>query len=114
MARIEQFLNRMLMKRSRATFETADRSLALICAVSREHERGGVPSYWFAFHPHQRDFLAAAPEAHVAFGCGSPDAVLLISFGGLPEWLERVTTSGRDERLMVWRCSGRCSRCSVP
>ncbi len=98
-ARIEQVLNRPLLKRSRATFETADHSLALSCAVSREHERGGVPSYWFAFHPHQRDFLAAAPEAYVAFGCGSPDDVLLIPFAEFQEWLEGMGTTEREDRF---------------
>ncbi len=58
-----------------------------------------MPSYWFAFHPHQRDFLAAAPEAYVAFGCGSPDAVLLIPFAEFREWLEGMGTTEREDRF---------------
>ena len=53
-ARIEEHLSRILLKRSRATFSSADESLALICAVSKEHSSRVQSSYWFAFHPHQK------------------------------------------------------------
>lgn len=83
-ARIQKQFSRTLLKRSRATFSSADGSLALICAVSKEHTSRGRTSYWFAFHPYQKEFLESARDAYVAFGCGLRDCVLLIPFPILP------------------------------
>lgn len=79
-----------------------------------------MASYWFAFRPHQRDFLTTAPEACVAFGCGSPDAVLLIPFPEFGAWLEGKGTTEREghsywhmviyreeERLVLHRRKGK-------
>jgi hypothetical protein len=103
-ARIEKHLEKSLLKRSRATFSTADSSLALICAISKEHISGGRTSYWFAFHPHQRDFLEQSSAAYVAFGCGSADQVLLISFAEFEPWLEGMNITQREDRF-YWHVS---------
>jgi hypothetical protein len=103
-ARIETHLAKPLLKRSRATFSSADGSLALICAVSKEHSSRGQLSYWFAFHPHQREFLDSARDAYVAFGCGSKDRVLLVPFSDFAPWLEGMNVTQRDERF-YWHVS---------
>jgi hypothetical protein len=81
-----------------------DGSIALICAVSKEHGSGGQASYWFAFHPHQKDFLESAEKAYVAFGCGSRDHVLLIPFAAFEPWLEGMNVTQSDERF-YWHIS---------
>jgi hypothetical protein len=86
--RIQNLFNRTLLKRSRATFSSSDGSLALICAVSKEHDNRGQPSYWFAFHPHQKEFLDSAQDGYIAFGCGSEEHILLIPFDSFSEWLD--------------------------
>lgn len=76
--RIEKVLGRTLIKRSRATFSSPDESLALVCAVSREYDEGAGKGYWFAFHPHQKERLDRSTEPYVAFGCGSPQKLVLM------------------------------------
>ncbi len=101
-ARIERHLGRPLVKRSRATFASPDGRLMLVCAVSREHAgqgHGATASYWFAFHPHQRDALASAAEAYVAFGCGSERTLLLIPFGEFAAWLDGLWTTDSEDRF---------------
>ena len=97
--RIEKFLGTSLLKRSRATFAAPDKDLRLICAVSREHVRSGTHSYWFAFHPHQADYLAGSVNSYVAFGCGSEHQLLLIRYTEFQPWLEGMnettTSKGR-------------------
>jgi len=102
--RIEKYLAKTILKRSRATFSSADESLALICAVSKEHSGRGQTSYWFAFHPHQKEFLESAQEAFVAFGCGSQEHILLIPFSDFASWLDGMNTTQRDERF-YWHVS---------
>lgn len=93
--RVQSSLKRPLVKRSRTLFASPDDSLKVICAVSREHEPSTTPNYWFAFHPHQRESLAETPEAFVAFGCGSAEAILLIPFADFLVWLDGLWTTQR-------------------
>jgi hypothetical protein len=41
-------------------YSSADGTLALICAVSKEYDNRGQSFYWSAFHPHQKEFLDSA------------------------------------------------------
>jgi hypothetical protein len=97
--RVERALHRTLVKRSRASYSSADGSVALICAVSKTHARGDQQWFWFAFHPHQKEFLAHAQDSFVAFGCGAADIVLLIPFGEFAPWLQEMNVTEKDERL---------------
>lgn len=96
--RISAQLGFTLVKRSRASFYDPDSATRLVCAVSREHERSGQPAYWFAFHPHQQEFLSATPRAFIAFGCGSPEDLLLIPYEEFQPWLEGLNTTEREDR----------------
>jgi hypothetical protein len=101
--RIEKHLGKVLLKRSRATFSSPDGSLGLICAVSKEHIRGQA-SYWFAFHPHQREFLESVEDAYIVFGCGSEDQILLIPFSDFASWLDGMNITQRDDQS-YWHVS---------
>lgn len=100
-ARIQGELHVPLVRESRATFATPDRSLTVVCAVSKQYDPAGTPGYWFAFHPHQRASLELAEKGYVAFGCGSPERVLLIPFGDFREWLDGMNVTERPDR-MYW------------
>lgn len=96
--RISSHLGIQLVKQSRASFHSPDRRTRLVCAVSRAHERSGQPAYWFSFHPHQQEFLAAADSAYVAFGCSSESQLLLIPFKDFEPWLEGLHITDRGDR----------------
>lgn len=101
-ARIEEKLGLTLVKRTRANFSSPDETVAVICAVSKEHSgASGRSAYWFAFHPHQKDRLQTAKHSYVAFGCGSADKLLLIPFQTFEPWLEGLWTTQREDR-MYW------------
>ncbi len=101
--RIQEALGVPLVKQTRATYTSADGSLVLVCAVSREHHNG-AKSYWFAFHPHQRDVLRRGQKAFVAFGCGSENTVVVIPFREFEGWLNGMNITQRPER-MYWHVS---------
>ncbi len=96
-ARIEQHLHTSLVKHSRASFSTADESTKVICAISRYHER--AKRFWFAFHPHQEEFLSGAEKALVAFGCGDADTLFLIPFQEFKPWLEYFSKTELPDRF---------------
>lgn len=95
---IQKKLNIQFIRRSKATFISADKDTALICTVSREHGTSVGTGYWFAFHTHQREKLNTFNKAYVAFGCGSPNSVLLIPFKDFQQWLNGMNMTKTDTR----------------
>lgn len=97
--KVQVHLRTTLLKRSRAKFTSPDNSTALVCAVSKEHIKGEQKFYWFAFHPHQKEFLDHSEENHIAFGCGSKENVLLIPFDEFNEWLEGLNITEKEGKF---------------
>lgn len=96
--RVQKVLNVSLIRESRVTFMSPDRRTAVVCAVSREYDRGGSAGYWFAFHLHQKETLQEASTGYVAFGCGSPEYLLLVPFSEFEPWLPGMNMTERPER----------------
>ncbi|GAH93465.1 unnamed protein product, partial [marine sediment metagenome] len=96
-SRIEKHLGVTLVKQSRASFSSADKSTKVLCAVSRYHER--AKRYWFAFHPHQDAFLTSADRAFVAFGCGDAETLFLIPFAEFKPWLSHFSKTEKPDRF---------------
>lgn len=101
-ARISKSLNQTLVKRSRAIFETADGEITVMCAVSREYEGSAGLGYWFAFHDHHRDILQSAKQAYAAFGCGSPQKVVLIPLKDFSAWLDGMNQTVLEGGRFYW------------
>jgi hypothetical protein len=99
--RIQGKLDVLLIKRSRAGYSSPDRTVALNCAVSKEHDPDTHPNYWFAFHPHQQEFLRESSKAYVAFGCGASTRLILLSYAEFEPWLQDMWTTSNDDR-MYW------------
>jgi hypothetical protein len=95
---IEKRLGLTLIKRTRTGYSTADNATALICAISKEHQKRESNWYWFAFHPHQQEFLETADNSFVAFGCGSADRTIMISASQFLPWLSQMNTTEREDR----------------
>ena len=87
------------MKQSRASYASPDRKLAVVCAVSKQYSRAGRLWYWFAFHPHQRDFLQTADDGYVAFGCGSEKTLVLIPRDTFTRWLDGMNKTEQEDRF---------------
>jgi hypothetical protein len=96
-ARIEKHLDITLVKHSRASFSSADETTKVLCAVSRYHERAKM--YWFAFHPHQDEFLTSAEHAFVAFGCGDAQTLFVIPFGEFKPRLDYFSKTELPDRF---------------
>jgi hypothetical protein len=97
-SRIEKHFGVSLVKQSRTTYSLGDSQIRISCAISKEYQRTPV-YYWYAFHPHQKDFLLGATDAYVSFGCGSPSTVLFIPFGEFVIWLDSLNTTDADNRF---------------
>lgn len=90
-----------LIKQSKSFYISADKSLHIVCAVSKNYNIKDVPSFWFAFHPHQKNFLEEAATGFLLLGCGSSDIVLSIPIEKILSWLESLWTTEQNSR-MYW------------
>ena len=99
--RVQKKLGVSLVKRTRSGYSTPDNKAGLVCSVSKEHSPEKNPNYWFAFHPHQQEFLEQFSAAHVAFGCGSSKQLLLIPYADFEKWLDDSWTTTNEDR-MYW------------
>jgi hypothetical protein len=102
--RIGSRLGLSLLKQSRATYRSADGSVGLICSVSRQHGSPAAPTFWYAFHPHQRQTLLGVDRGFVAFGCGSAEAILLVPFADFEPWLDGMNITEKADRR-YWHVS---------
>ncbi|MEZ4817577.1 MAG: hypothetical protein R2776_06365 [Flavobacteriaceae bacterium] len=98
---ISKILDLNFVKHSKISFATKDKSTGLICAISKEHIQGKNQKYWFAFHPHQNDFLQGFDNSYVGYGCGNANQVFLIPFKIFKTLVPNMWTTEKEDR-MYW------------
>jgi hypothetical protein len=97
--RIETHLSLFFLRKTKSSYSTSDDSTALICCVSKEHVKSEQKWYWFAFHPHQRDFLENHEKSFVAFGCGSDDTIILIPWSEFYPQLNEMNITEKGDKF---------------
>lgn len=101
--RVQAHLNHPLVKYAHASYTSPDNGTAIVCAISKAYKRSpGLINYWFAFHPHQNDFLKQYKTGYVALGCGIQEALFLIPFDMFSSWLDQ-TPRGVQNGRPIWR-----------
>lgn len=97
--KLEKELKLTLLRQSQASYYSGDKELGIICTISRLHKDRGPDYFWFAFHPHQKEFLEKHKRALIAFGCGSEDQILKIPFDEFKEWLNGFNITEKEDRF---------------
>lgn len=95
--RIGNHLGHPLIKRSRTFFSSPDASVGLISLVSKEHSTPAGQYFWYGFHEYHRKTLEPYTSAYAAFGCGSPERILLIPREDLDQWLDGMNFTQKDD-----------------
>lgn len=101
---VEKFastVNLSLIRQSRTSYATPDGDTAVVCAVSKAHGSELKLSYWFAFHPYQKEFLESANNSFLILGCGSANNMLVIPYSEVREWLDSLWTTEIADK-MYW------------
>jgi hypothetical protein len=99
---IEKYLRISFIKKSFATYLSSDNTSGIVCSISREYPKGSSKGYWFAFHPHQKDFLEKFSSSYIAFGCGSENKILLIPFNEFKIYLDKFNITERENKRFYW------------
>jgi len=103
-SRISAHLGCSFLKQSKVTYSSADGQVGLVCAISKTYENRRAEGSWFAFHPHQKEFLESMPQGYAAFGCGSEKTIVLIPVKDLTAWLDGMNVTSKPDR-MYWHVS---------
>jgi hypothetical protein len=76
-------------------FVSPDGSLFVLGRVSAGTPRSNYTEYWFNVESQHVDILHRAAQAYVAFGCGSPDDMLLVPLSELEPHLSNLSVTRR-------------------
>jgi hypothetical protein len=96
--RIESKLKIELVKKSRASFFNEIEKVGVVCSISKLHGRSNKPVYWFAYHPHQKEYLKEYKNAYVAYGCGSEKFLFLIPIKDFEKHLPKFHKTELENR----------------
>jgi len=99
--KIKEHLGVNLIKSSRISYESKSKSIRVMCSVSKVHKSGKSPKYWFAFHPHQKEYLEEHEKSYIAYGCGSAENTFLFDFDEFKNYYPNMWTTERNGR-MYW------------
>lgn len=97
--KIQKKLRINFIKQSRISFTNKEKTVGLICSVSKAHKQGRNNKFWFAFHPHQQEFLKDFSKAYVAYGCGSAENTFLIPFLQFEPLINTFWTTEKEDRM---------------
>jgi hypothetical protein len=93
---ISRFLRMSLVRSRKVLYHNKEKSTGIVCIVSKQYETA-VEQYWYAFHPYQAEFLEEFSNRYVAFGCGTPNNILLIPYSRLSDKLKHLNTTKKKD-----------------
>jgi hypothetical protein len=83
-----------LVKKSRALYWSADKTVRAAVSVSKKYESGNY--YWYAYRPDWDTFLAEAAQGFYVLGCVGTDYAFAIPFDWIHSRLKYLHTTERD------------------
>lgn len=84
-----------LVKKSRALYWSADRSVGIACTISKKYERKAF-DYWYAYHPHWDEFLSKTEKSYFVLGCVDIDIAFAIPHQIIKTKLPELNTTTKN------------------
>lgn len=88
-------------KDTRTLYVSEDKQIAIRGIVSKTHGQGANKRYWFALHPYYFDVLEDYQRSYIAFGCGSPEKIVLMEVREIYDLRRNLNTTELEDR-MYW------------
>lgn len=95
---ISKTLNKTFIKQSKSTYLSSDNLTSLTCAISKSYLKKHTESFWYAFHPHQKEFLEEYKNGFVSFGCGDKDRIILFPLGEFLPLIANMNMTSKENR----------------
>jgi hypothetical protein len=97
--KIKDHLRVKLVKQSRISYTNDDKTIGLICSISKIHDPGKNENYWFSLYPHQCEYLNEFQKAYIAYGCGSAEAVILLPYSEFKPLIKQFLKTENEDRM---------------
>jgi len=81
-----------LVKKSRALYWSADKSIRAAITISKQYEKGG---FWYAYHPAWDEFLSSASAGFLVLGCIGRNEAYAIPYAWIHSKLNFLNTTER-------------------
>jgi len=92
--------NSNLIKKTRATYSDQEQNIIACCTVSKRYDN--LDCYWYAFHPHWKDFLDHSNSSFLILAFVDREDCIAIPYHLLKKQLEHLNTSTRPNGTMYW------------
>ncbi|MDH5546195.1 MAG: hypothetical protein OEZ43_11415 [Gammaproteobacteria bacterium] len=99
--RFGEIKGKALIKKTRATYWSADRELRVVCTISKPYERENQ-RYWFVFHTRWEEFLGPSSDSFLVLGGMDLDKAFAIPMKVFMENIGHLNTTERPEGKMYW------------
>lgn len=100
--RYKKIIKINLVKKSYALFETENKNTGVICLTSKEYNKKGRIGYWFAFHPHQKDYLEIYKDKDILFALGSENIMIKVPYEILNKNIENCNRTTLEDGRFYW------------
>ena len=101
LARINQKLDKTLIRNGRVTYTSSDKSINLVLLNSKSYSDPSGRSFWYGFRPNQAEFLKKKQDSYIGFGCGNEDLIILIPFRVFEPWTAEMRVSWGEDGVVV-------------
>lgn len=90
-----------LVRRRQALFEDADENVRACATISKRYDDKAQP-YWYAYHPKWDEFLEAADNGYVVFGCVDRSEAFAIPLDRMRVLLPSLNKTVRPDGTAYW------------
>jgi hypothetical protein len=98
--RIKEILDKNFIKQTKSSYSSNDGEIGIVISISKKHKPYNSKfdaRYWFAFHPHQDNFLKKHRESYICYGCGNSKTVFMLPYDFLKSKTDYMwETKGKD------------------
>jgi len=89
-----------LRRRSTALYRSDGNEIGVVCAMSKWHQKN--ENYWYAYHPHQDEFLETASQGYFALGMMDVESAIVLPVEIIRQNLDRLNTTTTPDGRSYW------------
>ena len=89
-----------LRRRSAALYRSEARDVGVVCTMSKWHAKN--ENYWYAYHPHQNEFLKTAKQGYFVLGMMDVEFAIVLPVDVIRQNLDKLNTTTTPDGRNYW------------
>jgi hypothetical protein len=89
-----------LHRRSAAIYRSDNNEIGIVCTMSKWHAKN--ENYWYAYHPHQDEFLVAMGEGYFVLGMMDSEVAVALPVSVIRQNLGKLNTTTTTDGRTYW------------